>query len=258
MTSQMTSLFLVALATAFGVSAQSISQQCSQTLTQIAFNSTSACLSPSSLIPLLSSSNASLVDGLDTWISSACSTGPCSNDSLAAIVTNVTSGCGTELNALGFSSDDTPLLISTVQKFYPTVRQVVCLKDGSTNCVTEILSDIQTALGTTLTVSSVPGLISTGNVSLPNSALCSNCVKAAYSTVNSAAPGLLSSSDQSALQQQCGSSFTDGTVPSGIVESASNSSTSNNNNGALDAMSGNAFGIGASVLLVVGSALAML
>ncbi|KIK67286.1 hypothetical protein GYMLUDRAFT_238595 [Collybiopsis luxurians FD-317 M1] len=253
-------LALAALATALGVSAQSgISQQCSTTLAQIATNPASACLSPSSLIPLLSSSgNTSLVDGINSWLSNACSTARCSNASLSAIVTNVTSGCGTELSTLGFSSSDPSSLISTVQQFYPTVRQVVCLKDGNTNCITETLTNIQTAIGSNLTLTNVEGLISSGNVSLPANVTCTNCIKAAYSTVNSAFPGLIGS-DQSALQQQCGSSFTDGTIPSGIVESASNSSsTSSHKNGAPGATSVNSlFGISSSVLLILGSAFVM-
>ncbi|KAJ3869820.1 hypothetical protein EV359DRAFT_69710 [Lentinula novae-zelandiae] len=259
-------LILAALAAALGVSAQStttgLSSECTSALAQIALNSSSACLSPSSLIPILtSSSNTSIVDSVDSWLTNVCGVAPCTNDTLSAIVTNVTAGCGTELSALGFSSTDTATLISTVQEFYPTVRQVVCLKDGNTNCVTETLTNLQDAVGSNLTLTNIAGLVASGNdTSIPSTVTCSNCTKAAYNTVNTAFPGLLDS-ENSTLQDQCGSSFTDGSTPSGIVESASDSSTSSGSNSALSAISlisGNTFlGVGVSIVLILGSALAV-
>ncbi|KAJ4483284.1 hypothetical protein J3R30DRAFT_1757052 [Lentinula aciculospora] len=253
-------LAFVALSVSLGVSAQSstgLSSQCTSALAQIATNSTSACLSPSSLIPILTASgNTSIIPSVDSWLNNVCGVAPCSNDTLSAIVTNVTSGCGTELSALGFSSTDTATLISTVQEFYPTVRQVACLEDGNTNCVTETLTNLQDVVGN-LTLTSIAGLVASGsNTSIPSNVTCSNCVKAAYNTVNTAFPDLLGS-ESSTLQDQCGASFTDGSSPSGIVESASNSSTSSGSNSgvAVALISANALlGLGASFLLILGSA----
>jgi len=248
------------LAAALGASAQSLSSQCTSALAQIATNPSSACLSPSSLLPLITSAgNSSLVSGVDSWLTNVCGVAPCSNDTLAAIVTNVTAGCSSDLSAFGFTSGNSATLVSTVQQFYPTVRNVACLKDGSTLCVTETLTNLQNAVGN-LTATSIAGLIATGNATLPSNVTCSNCVKAGYNTVNSAFPGLLGSSN-STLQSQCGSSFTDGSAPAGIVESATNSSSSGSSppsSGAV-AISGNILsGLGASVLIVFGSTFMML
>ncbi|KAE9411339.1 hypothetical protein BT96DRAFT_1028684 [Gymnopus androsaceus JB14] len=237
-------LALAALAFGLGVSAQTtgLSSQCTTGLAQIATNSTSACLSPTSLISLFTaSSNTSIVQPINTWLSSVCGVPACSNATLAAVVTNLTAACSAELSSFGFTSENTATLISTVQEAYPTVRNVMCLEDGSTNC----------------------GLIATGNVSLPSNVTCTNCTQAAFNTVNTGFPGLFGS-ENSTLQQQCGSSFTDGSTPSGIVESASNStaSSSTGSNSALGAVSliskNTLFGISASVLFIIGSAFAML
>jgi hypothetical protein len=48
---------------------------------------------------------------------------------VAELVTNVTSGCSTELSDLGIGTSDTALLITEVQQVYPTVRKVVCLQE---------------------------------------------------------------------------------------------------------------------------------
>ncbi|KAJ3844711.1 hypothetical protein F5878DRAFT_655626 [Lentinula raphanica] len=250
-------LSFAALAAGLSVSAQStgLSSQCTSALAQIALNSSTACIAPSTLIPIITASaNTSIVGPVDSWLTNVCQVAPCSNDTLAAIVTNVTSGCGTELSALGFSSSDTATLISTVQEFYPTVRQVACLEDGNTNCVAETLTNLQDAVGN-LSLTNIASLVASGNTtSLPSNVTCSNCVKAAYNTVNTAFPGLLDS-ENSTLQGECGTSFTDGSTPSGIVESASGSSSSDSNSASSTVSQSSFLGLGISAFLIFGSAL---
>lgn len=153
---------------------------------------------------------------------------------------------------------------------------------GNTNCITETLTNIQNLVGN-LSLTNIEGLVASGfpsNVSTndTSSVLCTDCVKAAYNVINTDFPSLISS-EQSTLQSQCGSSFTgkqiaircsfsetsdfstDGSAPSGIVETASNSSssTSTGSNSAFGVYSGNVlFGTSASILLALGSAFAML
>jgi len=257
----MTRLFAVAgLALGMTVSAQTgISSQCMTGLAQIATNSTSACLSPSSLLSFATvSANTSVIDPINTWLSNVCSIPACSNSTIAAVVTNLTTACSAELSAFGFTSNDTATLISTVQEAYPTVRDVACLKDGSTNCVTETLTNVQSVIGT-LSLTNLEALMVSTNISLPSNVTCTNCTKAAYNTINTGFPGLLDS-ENSTLQSKCGSSFTDGSTPSGITESADNSTTSSgSNNSAPELISKNTLlGVIASVFLVIGSAFAML
>lgn len=84
-------------------------------------------------------------------------------------------------------------------------------RSGNTNCVTETLTNLQDAVGSNLTLTNIAGLVASGNdtndTSIPSSVTCSNCTKAAYNTVNTDFPGLLDS-ENSTLQDQCGSSFT--------------------------------------------------
>jgi hypothetical protein len=205
-------------------SAQSLSSQCTSTLTDIVGNTAaSTCLSASSLIPVIaggsSSTNASIIGPINNWLTNLCADPPCSNATLAAVVQNITTGCASDLSALGFNSSLTSSVINLVEQYYPTVRQVVCLKDGSTNCITEILTSIQNVVGT-LNLTTVISLVTgTSLANIPTNITCTNCVKAIYNEINQTFPSLVSDAVP-ALQSECGSSFTDGMTPSGIVESA--------------------------------------
>ena len=107
-----------------------VSSGCTSALGSIATNPDSeACLSPSSLVSIfIGSSDSSVIDPINNWLNSICTVGSCSNATLAAIVTNITSGCPSELGTLGYDAYQPQALIDIVQDAYPTVRQVLCLK----------------------------------------------------------------------------------------------------------------------------------
>jgi len=222
-----------------GVQAASISSQCQSALVSIAASPDAQCINASGLSGLLlTGSGSSIIPTLDTWLKGLCSVGSCSNETLTTLVTNVTSGCGTELTSLVGTSTPSQLT-SIVQEAYPTVRQMVCLEDNSNNdelCVTETLTNIQATTGT-LTLSSVSALFSSllggGSLSLPSNTTCTSCTKAAYNVANKNFPDLVSG-EKNAIEQTCGVSFVDGTDPSGISQSANTnafSSTSTGNAG---------------------------
>ncbi|KAF9222680.1 hypothetical protein BS17DRAFT_755782 [Gyrodon lividus] len=238
-----------------------ISSQCTSALASVAGSPDATCLNPSALVQLaISNSSTSVIPTINTWLTGLCSQGPCSNATLQAVVTNVTTGCSTELQSLGLSTTDPAALLTVIESAYPTVRQVVCLKDtsASTLCVTELLTDIQDAT-TTLSINNIVGLItqtmSGQNVSIPQSVTCSNCSKAVYTVVATNFPSLVSS-DQSTLQSECGSSFTDGQIPSNIEETASNS-TSTSTTGGAATLSASSLNVGAAMLVAVSCAFAI-
>ena len=81
-------------------------------------------------------------------------------------------------------------------------------------CVTEVLTGIQDTIGTLSVnnlISLVPKLLS-GSGSLdstvPKNVTCSSCAKQAYNTLNNGFPNLFTSDDKSAIQNECGTSFT--------------------------------------------------
>ncbi|KAF9463877.1 hypothetical protein BDZ94DRAFT_1257666 [Collybia nuda] len=212
---------LVSYALALG-----LSDQCTRALSGIATSpDAAACLSPSSLVSVfLGSSNTSVVDPINGWLTSLCSSPACSNDTLAAIVTNATTGCAMELSALGFNAAESGAkeqITVAVQTYYPTLRKVICLKDGDTNCVTQTLKNLESIIGP-LSVDNVIQVVGKGfNFSaIPENMTCTNCIKEAYNVIKQDFPMLDDPETTQAIQGQCSADFTDGKTPAGISQSA--------------------------------------
>ncbi|ESK97039.1 hypothetical protein Moror_6396 [Moniliophthora roreri MCA 2997] len=229
----MTRLFAAtAVATGFAVASAQLSQQCTSALASVASNpEAGACLAPAQLVSIVAGDgNSSIVEPIDAWLNSVCAVAPCNNETISAIVTNVTAGCTRELSLFGYDSSQNAAIIATVQQVYPTARKVVCLKDGNTNCVTQTLTNIQNTVGT-LSPNNIVDIVANNSTqaSLLNAQniTCTNCIKAAYNTINTDFP--LGSDAQSELQQQCGASFTDGQNPSGISQTANTASAQGEN-----------------------------
>ncbi|KAI9066570.1 hypothetical protein FKP32DRAFT_1621942 [Trametes sanguinea] len=258
-----------------GTSAQSISSQCQSTLASIVGSSDASCLNAQSLVGLVvsssTSSNSSVVPTINSWLTGLCSRPACTNSTLASVVQNVTSGCSSELSALGLSNVNADELTTLVQTAYPTVRQVACLGDTSNNnalCVTETLNNLEPYTGT-LTVANIESLASqivSGSVpNVPSNVTCTDCTKAAYNLVQQNFGDLISGFSGD-VNSTCGASFTDGSQPSSVTQlatdstqSASQSSTANGA-GVLSAPIGFGpfVGLAASSLLTAASAVFVL
>ncbi|KAH9485017.1 hypothetical protein JR316_0001921 [Psilocybe cubensis] len=251
------------------VSAQSIpsiSSGCQSAITGVAANpDAAACLSPGSLVALAAtSSSSSIIDPINQWLTSLCAAPACSSATISAVVQNVTTGCASDLAPLGFSASLTPSITGIIQQYYPTVRKVVCLKDGNTNCITQTLTNVEKASGSPITLENITTIAATANLTDP-AITCTNCIKAAYNVIKTDLPSLVSDADAD-LNQQCGASFTDGQTPAGILQSANSatatpgSQNSNNNSGALGFASsrGALAGLGASAAIIISSFFAIL
>ncbi|KAJ2925141.1 hypothetical protein H1R20_g11964, partial [Candolleomyces eurysporus] len=228
---------LVALAAY--VSAQSLSSGCTSALSSIALNPAAAsCLNPLALVSIATgNSSQSIIPTVDNWLTGVCGAPACSNETIAQVVSNITAGCSTELSVTG--ADDTTAITTLVQQYYPTVRKVLCLKDGSNNCITQTLRDIEGVTGP-LSLSNIVQLVANPpQTLLAQNITCTNCAKGVYNIVTQdipeSAPSLKTTFDE-----QCGATFTDGATPSGITQSASQTTGTtqgSNNSGALSSFS---------------------
>ncbi|RDB26158.1 hypothetical protein Hypma_006877 [Hypsizygus marmoreus] len=132
---------VVALA---GYVAAQISTSCQTALLAVASNpDAAACLSPKALIPAISGQNTYLIDTVDNWLTSMCAGSPCSDDTLSAVVKNVTTGCASD----GSVSSALLESVHSVQFIYPTARKILCLRDANKNCITSTLTSVQAYLG---------------------------------------------------------------------------------------------------------------
>ncbi|KAG2342900.1 hypothetical protein BDR05DRAFT_885463 [Suillus weaverae] len=255
--------FAVLLAGAgFAVAQSGLSSQCQSALLNIASSSSAACLNPSGLISLAvtNSASSSIIPGVNTWISGLCSQAACSNSSLQTVVTDIISGCSTDLSSIGVTTTNSTAIVTSIQAAYPTVRQLMCLNDTSTRtlCVPEMLTNIQSAT-TTLSLNNIVALVtklvSGQSTGIPSSAVCTNCTKAAYTVLSRGLPGIASTA-QSSFSSECGANYTNGQMPSGIQETASNSSSKTSSSGAI-ALSFGSLNMGAAVVAALSAAFAI-
>ncbi|TFK26479.1 hypothetical protein FA15DRAFT_667360 [Coprinopsis marcescibilis] len=222
-------MFSVLFLSALAAYASAQSTGCSRTLSSVALNPDAAgCLNTIALIPLVNgNSSESLVPAVDNWLSGLCRAAPCSNETLAAVVTNITEGCANDVELFGNIGQSTGAVISLVQEYYPLVRSIACLTDDGDNCIVKTLQDIEGAVGT-LSIGNIVTQFLNGSNPVPLDLLCTDCVKAAYNLIADAIPSLASNNETiTQVEAQCGANFTDGVTPSGIAQSASANGTSN-------------------------------
>jgi len=204
-----------------------VSAQCQSTLLNISSSTEGQCINAAGLVPIfLASSNSSLIGPFQSWLTGLCSKGPCTNQTLATLVANVTQGCSSDLSSLGINDNNASSITASVQEYYPVVRQIACLKDNNASqlCVIDELYDIQNATGT-LSVDEIFSLKTLAPLlTLPQNVKCNNCTKEAYNILLTEAPQAITSDKNSTISKQCGADFLDGKTPAAISQTASGSS----------------------------------
>jgi hypothetical protein len=214
------------------ISGFNISSQCQSTVLAVAANPGAACLNPSGLLQVfVQGSSTSVVGPIDTWLRGLCALPPCSNDNIASIVTNITTGCASDLQPV-LGDIQPSSLVPIVQQVYPTVRRAVCLADASDNnriCVAQTLSNVETVTGT-LTIDKLAGVISAlkdgQTESLNGVNLCTACNKQIYNVAKTDFPEIFGQGEiASDAQTSCGASFVDGASDPNIVQTATNNTT---------------------------------
>lgn len=235
-----------------------LSPSCQATVISLASPSAPAyqCLQVQNIIPIILS-NASIVPGIDSYLSSICSSAPCSNGTLYNLTQSITSGCSSDLSKYGITNTTIAEIIGT----YPLAREVACLKTSApfngtnatipisnstynttngTFCATSLLTEVSAYLGANLTNSFIDNAVLSGNTTIlnmlemiPPTALCNDCIFAALDLIEDEFPQVGSvpiSANvtlNSYLNGTCNATgyvvSTNGTLPSTIIESAINS-----------------------------------
>jgi hypothetical protein len=236
-----TSTLLTFAAAAGLASAQSfsLSTDCTNSLKGILASPDAACLNPSSLLGFFVGSAQSVPDTVNSWLTGLCASGFCSNDTLAAVVANVTTGCASDFGTDGASGVG-ETVTQLVQEIYPTARSIMCLQDNTDNqlCVTETLQNLQDIVGklsfSDLNLSTAFGDFSKILVGAKNLA-CTGCTKAAFRLASQ----LSLVSQFPAVQQQTADQI-DAICGANFIESSSSDSSDNVTQTALDAAFTNA------------------
>ncbi|KAH6913915.1 hypothetical protein BKA70DRAFT_1420688 [Coprinopsis sp. MPI-PUGE-AT-0042] len=212
--------FLLALV-AF-VSAQS--EECINSITSLGGHpELSSCLNFPGIVSIFTAGNStSLIPPINSWLTGLCGAPACSDATLTAVVANLSTSCADEMGNLGF--DIVFQSAVAVRKGYPIARKVLCLKDGSDNCITKTLQAYESKMGT-LTGELFGKLLFTGSSEIPRDLLCTDCTKAMQNVVSEGIPEVANNATYlESVEQVCGADFTDGEIPSNIVNSASSES----------------------------------
>jgi len=237
--------FGAVLASATSITIPGVSAGCSTALGNVLISPQAACLNAGSLVNLALDANASIVSVIDTWAQGMCAVPACASTDLTAIVKNITDGCLTDINTatatMSLPSVTADQVQAAVASYYPTVRNVACLKDNSANtlCVTQSLNNVQSLLGT-LSINNAMNDFAKAETltSIPTNITCTDCIQAAYVQIRTAFPDLVSQSGLTTeLNSICPSGFTSGSTPSTVSEVAV---SSKKNGGVRASMAGGA------------------
>ncbi|KAF8507456.1 hypothetical protein BU17DRAFT_100476 [Hysterangium stoloniferum] len=209
------------------LSSTGLSSVCQSTLLDISSNpEASLCLNTPGLAAILTlQPNSSAIPALNTWLEGVCAADPCSNSTINAIVSNVTSGCQSDIANTNVSQGVLQSIIQQLPLFYPTVRSIACLKTASndTLCATSTLLDVQQFEGVPITIDSAMNVISqlvnaSQSSQLPASLTCTGCTQAAFETFQTDQAMLAANPTvQSVISSQCGSGFLNGSQSSDVV-----------------------------------------
>jgi hypothetical protein len=205
-----------------------VSAQCQSTLLNISSSSEGQCLNAAGLVSVfLTSSNTSAVGPVQNWLTGLCSKGPCTNQTLATLVSNITQGCSSDLSSLGINGNASSITAS-VQHYYPVVREIACLKDNNASqlCIIEELYNIQNNTGTLTPDDIFSSQLILPILTLPQNMTCNNCTKEAYNIIITKYPQDITSHTNSTISKQCGADFLDGKTPADISQTAAGSSLS--------------------------------
>lgn len=179
----------------------------------------------------------SVVPVLDTWLESVC-TQDCTPAALANASAIIEGGCSTDL-AAGAS---VAVGLEMITQNYTLFRNALCLekapaptassKAAPDFCVSDILAAVQNATGSALNSTTLLTLATGGTAQLvplfaaiPPSAVCTDCVHAMLTELAPLIGAEYGALGGAVLNGMCGGSgagnFSDGLMPTGVVEAVS-------------------------------------
>lgn len=86
-------------------------------------------MNPAALLSFVVGTERSVPNTIDKWLTGLCAQGTCSDESLTAMATNLTTGCSEDLINAGVTQDISGSVVDIVKQVYPTARQAACLKE---------------------------------------------------------------------------------------------------------------------------------
>jgi len=208
-----------------------LSDSCNKAMGQLVIGPAASCLNTAGMINVLTTpSTQSWVSPFNNYLTVLCSQPACTNDTISTAISGLKDGCSSDLAAKGWSADDIATDLGQASRYYPSVREVLCLRDITDEssqdlCMTTTLSNEEAMLGQPLNIGTfiahLPSILSSHTIDLPKNISCTRCTQGAYTV---ARPNLPSSESVQAWDNfwinQCGEDFISGTLPPSIAQTA--------------------------------------
>jgi len=176
-----------------------LSSNCSTAVQNVLMNPDASCLNAAALISLASATTgASVVPIVDSWAQGMCRVLPCSSNFMFSMADNISTHCLADINSVASKYALSPYgeedVRAGIQAFYPTMRNITCLKDITSTpaqfCPTQLLTELQSKVGT-IEASNLFTVFqdATPVLTAPNNNIaCSACTQVAYSMLNTTFP----------------------------------------------------------------------
>ncbi|KAB5588855.1 hypothetical protein CTheo_7698 [Ceratobasidium theobromae] len=202
-----------------------LSDSCNKAMGQLVVGPAGNCLNTMGLMNVLTTpSGQSWVEPFDKYLTTTCGQPACPIDTLYSAIISLKDACSSDLAAKGWSADDIATILQQASGYYPSAREVLCLRDtGNTQklCITTTLCNVQAMLGQPLNIGTLvadtPRILSSHSINVPKNISCTPCTQGAYSI---ARPNLPSAASVKAWDDfwisQCGEDFIVGNLPSNV------------------------------------------
>ncbi|KAA1082833.1 hypothetical protein PGT21_015758 [Puccinia graminis f. sp. tritici] len=174
----------------------------------------------------------SLVSPINTWVSGACSSQPCSQQGLAKASQMIKTGCASDLQEGSIAA----VTMYSILTHYDVTRDMFCTqyKENSTYCLPLVLGDVESQSGQKITLGEVVSLISgkltkadLAFMSVPKETYCTPCGHAIVTksatmidAIRKDPVGITFNYDSSSTVHQiseiCGAAFEDQQIPDSV------------------------------------------
>ncbi|GAA5878952.1 hypothetical protein JCM3774_000670 [Rhodotorula dairenensis] len=216
-----------------------ISSSCQSSVSSLLSSEFASCADVSGLIPVLTASGSVISPIVctcsdswkqlrmivlmspdspqDSYLGTLCGSSNCSSSAIENATSVIDAGCASDLS----SGNQLVTFARTVVANFNSVKEAVCLQQSSnsTYCVTDLLTKVQTALGTDITVSTLTSLNLSSLEKIPSSDVCDDC---AHALTTKLVP-ILDSSSSSSSGSSGSSASAGGAAPSASAAAASGS-----------------------------------
>ena len=105
---------------------------CTTQIAALALGDLGSCLALTSLLSVVQGGNGSIVDPLNSYLSTLCSssTPTCSNSTLSSAQSAIQSGCSSDISSGGSDGEEVEALVAALN-YYPEIYSAGCSKNST-------------------------------------------------------------------------------------------------------------------------------